>query len=46
MAKSFADPRVPQPMKEKRREALKRFREKEEKLLQEENRKKKKVDEK
>lgn len=45
MAKSFADPRVPQPMKEKRREALKRFREKEEKLLQEENRKKKKVDE-
>lgn len=45
MAKSFADPRVPQPMKEKRREALKRFREKEEMLLQEENRKKKKLDE-
>ena len=44
MAKSFADPRVPQPMKEKRREALKRFREKEERLLQEQNRKKNKPD--
>ncbi|CCD22631.1 RNA-binding ribosome biosynthesis protein MRD1 NDAI_0A04750 [Naumovozyma dairenensis CBS 421] len=40
MAKSFADPRVPQPMKEKKREAYKRFREKEEKLLGEENDKK------
>ncbi|EHM99718.1 Mrd1p [Saccharomyces cerevisiae x Saccharomyces kudriavzevii VIN7] len=44
MAKSFADPRVPQPMKEKRREALKRFREKEERLLQEQDQKKKKPD--
>lgn len=33
MAKSFADPRVPQPMREKRREALKRLREREELLL-------------
>lgn len=33
MAKSFADPRVPQPMREKRREALKRLREREEELL-------------
>ena len=33
MAKSFVDPNVPQPMKEKRREALKRLREKEDDLL-------------
>lgn len=39
MAKSFADPRVPVSMKEKRREALKRLREKEEKLLAEKNKK-------
>ncbi|CAI1780240.1 hypothetical protein SEUBUCD646_0P03790 [Saccharomyces eubayanus] len=44
MAKSFADPGVPQPMKEKRREAYKRFRENEEKLLQEQNQKKAKLD--
>lgn len=43
MAKSFADPRVPQPMREKRREALKRLREREEMLLAE---KKQKVDKK
>ncbi|KAH3900887.1 RNA-binding ribosome biosynthesis protein MRD1 SCDLUD_002346 [Saccharomycodes ludwigii] len=34
-AKSFVDPRVPKPMKEKKREALKRLREKEEQLLEE-----------
>ncbi|KAL3233838.1 Multiple RNA-binding domain-containing protein 1 [Nakaseomyces bracarensis] len=39
MAKSFADPRVPVSMKEKRREALKRLREKEEMLLAEKNKK-------
>ncbi|AET39491.1 RNA-binding ribosome biosynthesis protein MRD1 Ecym_4446 [Eremothecium cymbalariae DBVPG len=39
MAKSFADPRVPVPMREKRREALKRLREREDKLLQENQRK-------
>ncbi|EJS41268.1 mrd1p [Saccharomyces arboricola H-6] len=44
MAKSFADPRVPQPMKERRREAFKRFRENEEKLLHEQNQKKKKLE--
>ncbi|SCW01862.1 LAFE_0E08922g1_1 [Lachancea fermentati] len=41
MAKTFADPSVPTPMKEKRREALKRLREKEEKLLEETRAKKK-----
>ena len=46
MAKSFADPRVPQPMKERKREALKRFREKEERLLAESDKKKQKVKEK
>ncbi|SCU82281.1 LADA_0C04214g1_1 [Lachancea dasiensis] len=40
MAKSFADPRVPQPMREKRREALKRLREREEKLIEQQNVKK------
>ncbi|SCV04613.1 LANO_0G11276g1_1 [Lachancea nothofagi CBS 11611] len=40
VAKSFADPNVPQPMREKRREALKRLREREDKLLEEENAKK------
>ncbi|CUS21979.1 LAQU0S04e05402g1_1 [Lachancea quebecensis] len=40
MAKSFADPRVPQPMREKRREALKRLREKEDQLLEENTAKK------
>ncbi|AMD20716.1 HDL028Wp [Eremothecium sinecaudum] len=39
MAKSFADPRVPVPMREKRREALKRLREKEEELLSQGNKK-------
>ncbi|SCU90397.1 LAMI_0E01882g1_1 [Lachancea mirantina] len=34
MAKSFADPRVPQSMKEKKRAALKRLREREEKVSQ------------
>lgn len=42
MAKSFADPRVPQPMREKRREALKRLREREEMLLGEKQEKNKK----
>lgn len=45
MAKSFADPKVPMPMREKRREALKRLREREEKLLEESNMKKQKNDE-
>lgn len=45
MAKSFADPKVPMPMREKRREALKRLREREEKLLEESNVKKQKNDE-
>ncbi|SCU97379.1 LAFA_0G11188g1_1 [Lachancea sp. 'fantastica'] len=40
MAKSFADPRVPQPMREKRREALKRVREHEDQLIEEQNSKK------
>lgn len=40
MAKSFADPRVPQPMREKRREALKRLREREDQLLEEKTAKK------
>ncbi|CEP61586.1 RNA-binding ribosome biosynthesis protein MRD1 LALA0_S03e06194g [Lachancea lanzarotensis] len=40
MAKSFADPGVPQPMREKRREALKRVREREEQLIEEQNSKK------
>lgn len=40
MAKSFADPGVPQSMREKKREALKRFREREETLLEETNAKK------
>ncbi|EDO19597.1 hypothetical protein Kpol_1018p135 [Vanderwaltozyma polyspora DSM 70294] len=39
MAKSFADPTVPQSMKEKRREAYKRLREREEKLLEEKSKK-------
>lgn len=43
MAKSFADPRVPKSMKEQRREALKRLREKEEKLLLEKETKKPKT---
>lgn len=42
MAKSFADPRVPQSMKERKREAYKRMREREEKLLEEEQNKSKK----
>lgn len=42
MAKSFADPRVPQSMKERKREAYKRMREREEKLLEEEQNKTKK----
>lgn len=46
MAKSFADPRVPKSMKEKRREALKRLREKEEKLLGEKQAKRAKTGEK
>ncbi|KAG0666975.1 Multiple RNA-binding domain-containing protein 1 [Maudiozyma exigua] len=40
LAKSFADPTVPQAMKEKKREAYKRMREREENLLQEANSKK------
>lgn len=40
MAKSFADPRVPKSMREQRRAALKRLREKEEKLLEEKQNKK------
>lgn len=40
MAKSFADPRVPQSMREKKREAYKRLREREDKLLEEQNEKK------
>lgn len=40
MAKSFADPRVPQPMREKRREALKRLHEREEQLLEDKKAKK------
>lgn len=43
MAKSFADPRVPKSMKEQRREALKRLREKEEKLMDEKEKKKPKT---
>lgn len=43
MAKSFADPRVPKSMKEKKREAYKRMREREEQLLAEEKEKNKKV---
>ncbi|KAL6949098.1 Multiple RNA-binding domain-containing protein 1 [Hanseniaspora vineae] len=43
MAKSFVDPRVPQPMREKRREALKRLREKEEDLLNQQEQDKKKL---
>lgn len=44
MAKSFADPRVPKPMKEQRREIAKRLREKEEAFLSEaQNNKKTKV---
>lgn len=48
MAKSFADPRVPKSMKEKKREAYKRMREREEMLLtqEEEKNKKAKVDKK
>ena len=42
LAKSFADPTVPQAMKEKKREAYKRMREREELLLQEANNKKQK----
>lgn len=41
MAKSFADPRVPQSMKEKKREAYKRMREREDRLLEEEQNKNK-----
>lgn len=41
IAKSFADPRVPQPMKEQRRQIAKRLREKEEALLLEEQNTKK-----
>ncbi|CCH60041.1 hypothetical protein TBLA_0C02300 [Henningerozyma blattae CBS 6284] len=41
IAKSFADPNVPQPMKEKKREALKRIREREEKLIGGKNKKQK-----
>ncbi|CCF55986.1 hypothetical protein KAFR_0A05510 [Kazachstania africana CBS 2517] len=44
-AKSFADPNVPRSMKEKKREALKRLREREEKLLTEKNAKKQKKQE-
>lgn len=40
MAKSFADPRVPKSMREQRREALKRLREKEERLLEDKQTKK------
>lgn len=39
IAKSFADPNVPQGMKEKKREAYKRMREREERLLAETNKK-------
>ncbi|AAS51955.2 ADR035Cp [Eremothecium gossypii ATCC 10895] len=39
MAKSFADPRVPTPMREKRREALKRLREREDRILAEKRQK-------
>lgn len=46
MAKSFADPRVPQPMKERKREALKRLREKEERLLEEKDNKKQRMNDK
>lgn len=41
MAKSFADPGVPQSMREKKREAYKRMREREDKLLEEEENKNK-----
>lgn len=40
MAKSFADPRVPKSMKEQKREAYKRLREREDALLKEEGNKK------
>ena len=39
MAKSFADPRVPQSMRDRKREAFKRMREREEKLLADERNK-------
>ena len=42
LAKSFADPTVPQAMKEKKREAYKRMRESEELLLEADNNKKQK----
>lgn len=46
MAKSFADPEVPQSIKEKKREAFKRLREREELLLEEDRNKKQKQNEK
>lgn len=45
MAKSFADPEVPKSMREQRREALKRLREKEDRLLEEKQAKKPKQSE-